>query len=258
MMSAALAIAFVVAFLFGLRNYQLLFAAILLWFPTLVACRAVRVRFLPPPKLEPFRPRDRLGNSLLTLFPKTSDFTADQSSDHSAGQAGQAVCGTKSTWPTGTYSDHTFCPNCRERIRLEHVSIASGFTCEHCGSQLSMSPLYRAVMLIVCFVASLMLSWLFRLQAYAALAWIPLLLISLGLVPNIGKFAVPPALKVQTEVSSIYRQPLRAFGLAWIGVTLTILAYGFVIGWIASLLGGSPRDIQESTGLWSFDPKPKN
>ena len=157
----------------------------------------------------------------------------------------------------GSYSERTFCPRCRERVRIEDVRISALFICPGCGSVLCVSPAYRILTLFFCLATSLLLSYAIGLRAYAAIAWIPLFSVALIVVPNFAKFIFAPRLQVHTETDLIarkeepWRRNLRLFLTCWIGLTFFILAYGFVLGWVAFLLGGSQRDIREMTDMWS-------
>ena len=156
----------------------------------------------------------------------------------------------------GNYSERTFCPHCHERIRIEDVRISTPFLCPRCGTLLRVSPLYRILTLLACLATSLFLPYAIGLKAYAALAWIPLFLIAL-LLTNFAKFTFAPRLQTHTDRDlsarkrERWRRDLVLFISFWVGLTFYLMAYGFGVGWAAYLLGGSQRDIRETTDMWS-------
>jgi hypothetical protein len=129
--------------------------------------------------------------------------------------------------------------------------------CPNCQAILTVSRLYRLVGLVLSLATSLVLAYAIGLKAYAAIAWIPLVLLTLFLVPNFLKSLLPPTLQLYIPVDPSKRKVepwhrnLRLLVGIWFGLTLYLLAYAFFLGWGAFFLGGSQRDIREITDMWS-------
>ncbi len=156
----------------------------------------------------------------------------------------------------GNYSERTFCPHCRERIDVLHLNIFAVSKCPVCDLLLAVSPLYRVATLLLSVATSLLLANIFAVKAYAAIAWVPLLVLSVALVPNIAKVSIPPKLRlVPTKAFSQRIEPWRRHSrlllMFWFGQTFFLLAYGFVLGWASYLLGGTQRDIREVCDFFS-------
>lgn len=93
------------------------------------------------------------------------------------------------------------------------------------------------------------------LKAYAAVLWLPILVLCLAFVLPLTASWISP-LKVETErsakSSNSYKQNLRLFITFWVGFILFAVVYGFSMGWLASLMGGTRQDVELVTGMWSM------
>jgi hypothetical protein len=156
-----------------------------------------------------------------------------------------------------SYSDRTFCPHCGEQLNLNCLNIYGVYKCPVCESLLAVSTLYRVVTWFLTIGASLLLASVFRVKAYAAVAWIPLLLTSAVLVAIFAKASFPPKVRlVPMDAAGKRTEPwLRNLSLLlmfWFGQTFFLLAYGFIAGWVSYLLGGTQRDIREVCDFFSL------
>jgi len=107
--------------------------------------------------------------------------------------------------------------------------------------------------LFVSFVASLIIAQFLGLKAYAAILWIPILLVcfpfALRVIPvSFLRLTVVegPPVKVR------WRRNLTLFLSSWAGMTLYILAYGFIMGWGAFLTGSPDPEVRETVDMWSY------
>jgi hypothetical protein len=103
------------------------------------------------------------------------------------------------------------------------------------------------------FFGSLLISQYLGLKAYAAPLWIPIFVLCYLFVGPLTTPWVSP-LKVDTASSKGaggLERDLVLFLSVWFGSVVTILCYGFVLSWLAFLLGGSRADILETTDMWS-------
>jgi hypothetical protein len=156
----------------------------------------------------------------------------------------------------GTYSERTFCPHCRERLDIVRLNIFAANKCPLCGFLLSVSPLYRSATLLLSFATSLLLANIFRIKVYAAIAWIPLLILSVALVRNFAIVSFPPQLRlVKTNAFSAKIEPwqhnMRLLLVLWFGQTFLLLVYGLILGWVSYLVGGTQRDVREVCEFFS-------
>ena len=92
------------------------------------------------------------------------------------------------------------------------------------------------------------------LKTYAALLWLPILVLCIRYVLPLTASWVYP-LKVEPNAakgSNSYKSTLRIFLSIWIGLILFAVVYGFFIGWIVALLGAPREDVTVTTDFWSF------
>jgi hypothetical protein len=110
-------------------------------------------------------------------------------------------------------------------------------------------------MLGVSFVASIAVVQYLGLKAYAALLWLPILLLCfVYIVPLAGSLRSPLRVEPSTSVksSTSYKNTLRFFAACWFTGILLGVTYGFFTGWLAALLGHSHQDVVEAVDIWSF------
>jgi hypothetical protein len=156
-----------------------------------------------------------------------------------------------------SYSDRTFCPHCGEQLNLNRLDIYAVSKCPVCESVLAVSRLYRVVTWLLAIGASLLLASLFRVKAYTAVAWIPLLLTSVALVTTFAKAWFPPKIGLVPmdavgKPTEPWLRNLRLLLGFWFGQTFCLLAYGFITGWVSYLLGGTQPDIREVCDFFSL------
>ena len=156
-----------------------------------------------------------------------------------------------------SYSERTFCSQCGEHFDLNSLNIFAVSKCSACGSLLAVSTLYRVVTLVLSLGTNLLLASMFRVKAYTAIAWIPLLLASVVLVPILAKASFPPKVKlVPMDAVRGRTEPwlrnLRLLCAFWFSQTFFLLVYGFILGWLSYLLGGTQRDIRETCDFFSI------
>lgn len=147
------------------------------------------------------------------------------------------------------------CPVCQNEIPIQHRTTA--VLCGSCGTTLSISPIYRVTALVLSFVASIAVCYGIGIKAWAAILWIPLMLIALMIVPNAMMAIAPPRLRVtlrgelSTKKVELWRRNLNLFLVLWFTLTFFLVTYGFVVSWLAYRLGQSPGDVREATDMFS-------
>jgi hypothetical protein len=109
--------------------------------------------------------------------------------------------------------------------------------------------------LVFGFIASVVVVQLLGLKAYAALLWLPILLLCIRYVLPLAASLVYP-LKAEpaaaAKSSGSYKSTLRLFLSVWFALILTAIAYGFFTGWLAFLLGAPRQEVVTATALWSM------
>jgi hypothetical protein len=128
------------------------------------------------------------------------------------------------------------------------------FDCPHCGARIGLSaaPLFAA--LIVGFGVSVWVVQLLGLRAYAALLWLPILVVcvrySLPLVgPMFFRLIVQNA---PSGTSDSYKSTLRLFLVWWFVLILFAVVYGTFIGAVPFLLGAPTQEAVEATDIFSL------
>jgi hypothetical protein len=96
------------------------------------------------------------------------------------------------------------------------------------------------------------------IKAYAAILWLPILVICIWYVlPVAASMAAPivSPLRVVTpsiKGSSSFKSTLVLFISAWFALILLAVTYGFFTGWLAFLLSHSRQEVSTATALWSL------
>ena len=107
---------------------------------------------------------------------------------------------------------------------------------------------------MVGFVVSLVVVRYLDLKAYAALLWLPILVLCvIYVVPLAASFVSP--LRVETgpaKGSGSYKSTLRLFLSFWFSTILFVVAYGFFTGWLVFLLGSPRQDVADIGDMFSF------
>jgi hypothetical protein len=126
--------------------------------------------------------------------------------------------------------------------------------CPHCGVKIDFSPVHLLLAMVLGFVASLVVVQYLGLKAYAALLWLPILVLCvINVMPLVGLLGSP--LRVEAKAAkgaSSYKSTLRLFLSFWFALVLLAVVYGFFTGWLAALLGASREDTAAATDLWSL------
>lgn len=134
------------------------------------------------------------------------------------------------------------CPACHVSLQREDIKDPP-FECPHCGVRIGFSSIYLLLALVLGFVASLVVVQYLGLKAYAALLWLPILVLCIvNVVPLVGSLGSPLRVEPSTaKTSSSYKSTLRLFLSFWFSMVVFAVAYGFFTGWLAALLGGPSR-----------------
>ena len=145
------------------------------------------------------------------------------------------------------------CPGCEVPLMPADIRQVP-FDCPHCGARIGLSaaPLFAA--LIVGFGVSVWVVQLLGLRAYAALLWLPILVVcvrySLPLVgPMFFRLIVQNA---PSGTSDSYKSTLRLFLVWWFVLILFAVVYGTFIGAVPFLLGAPTQEAVEATDIFSL------
>src|SRR5689334_10762422 len=145
------------------------------------------------------------------------------------------------------------CPACSGLLRQEHVKNPP-FDCPHCGGRIGFSSTPLLLGLVLGFIASVIVVQILGLKAYAALLWLPILILCIRYVLPMVAFVVYP-LRVEPAAAKgagSYKKTLRLFLAIWFALITTAVAYGFFTGWLAFLLGAPGQEVSATTDLWSL------
>jgi hypothetical protein len=105
------------------------------------------------------------------------------------------------------------------------------------------------------FCASLVVSQLIRLRAYAGIVWLPIFALCLWLARDVvAVFVKPlePFSDANDRPRSALRQNVTLFLAIWAGTTFTLVGYIYILAWIAFFIGASHRDIIEISDMASY------
>lgn len=105
------------------------------------------------------------------------------------------------------------------------------------------------------FIASVVVVQVLGLKAYAALLWLPILILCIRYVlPMVASVVYP--LRIESTAAAkgagSYKNTLRMFLAIWFALITTAVAYGFFTGWLVFLLGAPRQDVTATTDLWSL------
>jgi DNA-directed RNA polymerase subunit RPC12/RpoP len=147
------------------------------------------------------------------------------------------------------------CPACDSPLEREDLKNPP-VNCPHCGARIGFSSVPLLLGLVLGFIASLVVVQFLGLKAYAALLWLPILLLciikALPLVVSLlgSPLRVEPS--TSAKGSSSYKNTLRLFLSFWFALVLLAVVYGFFTGWLAALLGAPREDVAVAADLWSI------
>lgn len=106
--------------------------------------------------------------------------------------------------------------------------------------------------MVLSFFSSLAIAYWMGLQAWAGVLWVPIFLVCMMFSRRFVSLFVSPLEIVPTQRKSSSVNTLFFFVSAWLGCTLYMTVYGYLIGSWAFSLGASPQEVRESLGLWSI------
>lgn len=140
------------------------------------------------------------------------------------------------------------CPRCQHALKRVPVGASQ---CPHCNVWIRV-PVWPVILVfLLAFAASLVVTGLLGLKAYAAILWFPILLMCFRYVLPLIPLSLPKvALAKGPPLQTGWKRNLVLFISIWIGLTFFIVAYGFVLGWGAFFLGQS-SDVHEVMDMWS-------
>jgi hypothetical protein len=144
------------------------------------------------------------------------------------------------------------CPECGGKLQLEDRS--GPLRCSSCGKRYRISTRFAVVGFLLSFFASLIISQMMGLQAYAAIFWIPIFVACLILSRDIVPLLVKP-LEPFTDSPrrrSALRENLNLYFAVWVGLTLTMVCYIYLLAWLAFLTGRSHGDAAEVADMASY------
>lgn len=143
------------------------------------------------------------------------------------------------------------CPGCGGEIMLLPSKVFR-YGCPHCHGIVTLSRRHLLVSYVCGFVLSLAIAEWLHLTASAAPLWIPIFILSFVLVARVTALVISPyeINRHDAPLPGLIARNLGIFLSIWFGIVVTVLAYGYVLGWQA-YLNGSHRDVIESMDLWS-------
>jgi hypothetical protein len=145
------------------------------------------------------------------------------------------------------------CPACHVPLQQEDIKDPP-FDCPRCGVRVGFSSVHLLLALVLGFVASLVVVQYLGLKAYAALLWLPIMVLCVIYVaPLVGSLGSP--LRVQPNIakgSNSYKGTLRLFFSSWFALILMAVVYGFFTGWLVAFLGAPREDVSAATAIWSI------
>lgn len=126
------------------------------------------------------------------------------------------------------------------------------YGCPHCRGIVTLSRRHLLVSYICAFVLSLAIAEWLHLTASAAPLWIPIFIVSFLLAMQVTALVMSPYEICRNDAPppGLIARNLGMFLSIWFAIVATVLAYGYVLGWLA-YLNGSHRDVIESMDLWS-------
>jgi len=147
------------------------------------------------------------------------------------------------------------CPACHTSLTREDLKDLP-VDCPHCGVTIGFSSVHLLLGLVLSFVVSLVVVWYMGLKAYAALLWLPILVLCFTQVVPLVVSLFGSPLRIEpgssAKGSSSYKSTLRLFLSFWFALVLFAVVYGFFTGWIVTLLGAPREDVAATTDFWSF------
>jgi len=144
------------------------------------------------------------------------------------------------------------CPECGGKLQLEDRS--GPLQCSRCGKRYRVSTRFVVVGLLFSLFASLIISQMIGLQAYAAILWVPIFVACLMLSRDVVPLLVKPLEPYpdSPRKRSALRENLNLYFAIWVGLTLTMVGYIYVLAWLAFLTGRSHGDAAEVADMASY------
>ncbi|HJT54747.1 MAG TPA: hypothetical protein VJ848_12910 [Candidatus Angelobacter sp.] len=144
------------------------------------------------------------------------------------------------------------CPGCGGKILLLRSKIFK-YGCPHCKGIVILSRLHLTVSYVLGFILSLIIAKALQLSVMAAPLWIPIFVLSFVGVAQLAALVISPyeVYRYDAQPPGAIARNLGLFLAIWLGIVVTIMTNGYVLGWLAYLIG-SHRDLIESMDLWSM------
>jgi hypothetical protein len=144
------------------------------------------------------------------------------------------------------------CPGCGGEILLLPGKVFR-YGCPHCQGIVILSRRHLLVSYVVGFILSLIIAKALQLTVMAAPLWIPIFVLSFIVVAQIAALVISPyeVYKYDAPLPGVITRNLGVFLAIWLAIVVTIMTYGYVLGWVA-YLNGSHRDVIESMEMWSM------
>ena len=117
------------------------------------------------------------------------------------------------------------------------------------------SGLPLAVIYVLAFGASLLISQRIGLKAYQAPLWIPIFVLCVVLAAWLGPALGPPLLVAggpPKKKPGVIQSNLVLFLTWWFVLAVFLLCYSYIVSWITYFLGGSHRDVLEAADMFSY------
>ena len=127
--------------------------------------------------------------------------------------------------------------------------------CPHCGVRVGFSPVPLLLGLVLGFVVSVVVVQYLGIKAYAALLWLPFLVLSIIYVLPMVVGLLGSPLRVQPNTakgSNSYKGTVRLFLSFWFALILVAVVDGSLTGWLVALLGAPREDVAATTDFWSI------
>lgn len=143
------------------------------------------------------------------------------------------------------------CPGCGGGIELLPSKVFK-YGCPHCQGIVIRSRRHLLVSYVLGFILSLIVAKLLQLSAAAAPLWIPIFVLSFVAAARLAALVISPyeLYKYDAPPPGLIARNLGVFLGIWLAIVVSIMTYGYVLGWLA-YFNGSHRDLAESMDLWS-------
>lgn len=144
------------------------------------------------------------------------------------------------------------CPNCKTPLTSEDLRRLPT-DCPHCGARIVLSAAPLLAALLSGFAASVLVVQLLGLKAYAALLWLPILVLCVRYAfPVVGPMFFRLSIQPTSSRTDSYKNTLRLFLVWWLVLILFAIVYGSFIGAVPFLLGAPRQEAVEANDIFSL------